>query len=227
MTVKHSAKFLLILIGLYSTSVYGDWSGSLALRNNYVFSTGTQIDDNPVFQIWLNKKLGKGFYAGLWSNIPLAAGNPNRSGEIDWTVGYNKNYKSNNFDISLSYFDIQFPGFFDNSSDFISPLVRWSNDHFFAEATYFYSDVSRDGYRGTLGFNFTFAKKWTITSKFNYADGPFSSQKIGIGKINLSYDFSTRFIDIVSAEANLVLFTENPNETKEPAITFSFIKYLF
>ena len=70
---------ILLVVSVCTYAEPVSWSGFVALKNNYVFSTGTEVDDKPVVQYGLTASWENGFYADLWSSLPTTKDNPNRS----------------------------------------------------------------------------------------------------------------------------------------------------
>ena len=218
---------LLLATVSFSHAQTVDWSGSVSLKNNYVFSTGTEIDDNPVTQVWLHGRFRNGFFAEIWSSFPLHPDNPNRSAEIDYTVGYVHELNKSELKVSLSYFDIQLPDIFDDLNDFWSPVIRWSTENFFLEATWFHSGDYRDGYRTSIGYTRDLTAGWQANIGLNHANGPFRSRDAIIGKLGVQHYRADRFIEKIGVEISEILYKENSQDPRGFAITFSLTKNLF
>ena len=226
--------FLLLLtaacltsISLCSQAEALTWSGSVAIKNNYVFSTGTEIEENPVFQFWINAQFKNGLFVDLWTNMPLEPGNPNRSAELDWQAGYIQTIGDHKIKYAMAYYDIQFPGFFDNHGDVWSPVLRWSNKNYFIDLTEFYVDGARDGRRASFGHTWPLTQGWSTYAHLNYADGPFRSQEAVIGKLGISNYQPQRFIESMGVELSEILYQEDPFDRRGFAVTFSLQKSLF
>ncbi len=201
--------------------------GYLAARSNYVFSTGTKNDSNPVAQVWLNSQFSNGVFLDLWSNAPLSDGNPERSGEIDYKIGYSHTTAIGGLSYSLAYYDIQLPDLFDDNSDFYAPEVYWYKDQYSVLATYFAGPGHRDGYRVSFGWNPKPIGQWSFNTYVNYANGPFASLQAVISKLRASYSFGNKRRWHLSAEASIPLYLEQTNDRRGRDITFSLIYDLF
>lgn len=203
------------------------WNGSVALKNNYVFSNGVEIDNNPVVQFWVNGQFPSGVYLDFWSNVPTESGNPNQTGELDWTVGYIHKFQSGKLNVFLSYFDVQFPDLFEGSGDVWGPKIHWLNDRYYAEVTHYTVDNFRDGYLIGTGTYYSFGRGWSLTGKLNLGDGPYQREKIVVGKIHLSHNQPKRFFNNISFELSEPLYKENSDDSRGFAWTLALEKSFF
>ncbi len=195
--------------------------GYTALKNNYVFSTGTKIDANPVAQLWLHKRFAKGLFLDLWSNMPLEDGNPSYSAEVDYKIGFGHDTRFGHFDYSIAYYDIQLPRVFDLDNNFYAPEIYWRKNNLSVLATYFGGESARDGFRVSFGYHYQSAKAWSLNTHINYANGPFRAQEAVIGKLNLSYSLRARWLSRISVELSEPLYLEDPDDRRDTDVTFS------
>ena len=204
------------------------WIGMQSVKNNYVFSTGTQIDDKPVSQFWTRGSFENGFFVDIWANIPLASGNPNNSAEIDYSIGYQKDLKKyGKWTAMLSYYDIETPKLFEFDNDVVGASLRWDKGNFSTEALYFFVDGGRDGYRVSNSYSKQLSNDINVYANLNFADGPFSRQNATIGKLGLSYYPPNWWLDSLGLEFSHMLYTEDDDDPRGFATTFSLGKNLW
>lgn len=220
-TYSSALCFCIVLSVAAAPSRAEDLKGSAALKNNYVFSTGTKIDSNPVAQLWLHKRYNSGLFLDLWSNWPLEDGNPSYSAEVDYKIGFGHDTRLGHFDYSIAYYDIQLPRVFDLDNNFYAPEIYWRRNKYSVLATYFGGESARDGFRVSLGYHHALSSSWTLNTHVNYANGPFSAQEAVIGKLNFTLSLAKRWLSRVSVELSEPLYLEDSNDRRDRDITFS------
>lgn len=204
------------------------WLGSASLKNNYIFSTGTKIDDKPVFQLWLRGSLNNGFFVDFWGNAPLRSGNPMRSAEMDFSIGYSKKMSAKStITAMLSYYDIETPKLLDFDNDVLSPVLKWQTGNFYTEGIYFFVDGDRDGYRIENSYTHNLNDRLQLQGKLNFADGPYTNQRAVIGKIAVHYSPRGWWLDRLSIEVNEMLYLENEFDARDFGVTIGLQKNLF
>lgn len=204
------------------------WLGSASLKNNYIFSTGTEIDDKPVFQLWLRGTSESGFFVDFWGNAPLRSGNPKRSAEMDFSIGYSKTFGiKHTLTAMLSYYDIETPELLDFDNDVLSPVLKWQTGNFYTEGIYFLVDGDRDGYRIENSYTHRLSERLELQGKLNFADGPYTNKKAVIGKLAVHYSPQGWWLNRVSIELNEMLYLENEFDVRDFGVTFSLQKNLF
>lgn len=205
-----------------------DRYGTVSLKNNYVFSTGTQIDDKPVLQLWARAAFNRGWFVDLWSNVPLADGNPRRSAEIDYSIGYRHDFGVyGKVTAMLTYYDIQTPDVFNFNNDAWGPVLRWQKGNFFTEGMYFFVDGERDGFRILNSYTHPLSDRLSVRGKLTVADGPFANQAALVGKLGVSYTNPAHWVESVGLEVSEILYAEDHNDPRGFATTLSFSKDLF
>lgn len=208
--------------------LFTEISGSVALKNNYVFSTGTEIDDKPVLQFWTRATMDNGIFLDFWANAPLSNGNPNRSGEMDFSIGFQKDFSARGVVTAmLSYYDIQTPDLLDFSNDVVSPLLKWQKGNFYVEGIYFFADGQRNGFRVVNSYTHQFNDRFSLYGNLNYADGPFQNQSAIISKLGLQYKRLDWWINSIGIEVNEVLSAEDDQDPRGSATTLTLTKHLF
>lgn len=226
-------KYLLVLLAMASTKYHYAmasnmaWRGSVSLKNNYVFSSGTEIDNNPVIQFWANGQLPNGVYLDFWTNAPTEISNSRQSAEIDWGVGYVRQLKSSKLDVSFTYFDIEDSSLFDFEKDMWGPKIHWANKNIYTEAAYYSADQNRDGYLMGMGGQVSLSSRWSMTGKLNYVDGPYQNQEAVVSKLRFSHDDKQRFFDHIYIELSDLLYQNNPNDRRDFVVTLTLQKSLF
>ncbi|MEO0369718.1 MAG: hypothetical protein AAF197_13205, partial [Pseudomonadota bacterium] len=198
------------------------------LKNNYVFSTGTEIDDKPVSQLWIRGKNQTGFFVDIWANAPLNSGNPRRSGEIDYSIGWEKQLEGiGTITAMLTYYDIQLPTLFDFENDVWGPVLKWQTGNFYSEGMMFFVDNGRNGFRVVNSYTHHVSDGLSIKANLNFADGPYSNQEAVIGKLGIAYYNSAWPIEYFGIEVSDILWAEDPFDPRGFATTLTASKDLF
>ncbi len=206
------------------------WLGSVTLKNNYVVSTGLELDDGPGLQYWTMAKFENGFYADVFANIPLTPGNPNNAAEIDYTIGYSHRFDEpgeRRVDVQVSYYDIERPDLFDSSGNVIVPKVKFVAGDYQYEAMYFVWDDARNAIRLGAGRTFDLGRRNTLLCQLDYVDGPFSAQEVVIGKVRFTHRLEDAWLDRITVDAFDLVYQENSADKRDFTVTVGLSKSLF
>lgn len=194
-----------------------DYTAQLSIKNQYLGKLGVTVDDHPVLQPYLAVNSDSGWYGSLWLNVPLNAGNPKRSLEIESSVGFRHQLAGWNWDWSLTLFDIQNPGVFDFSGDVLGPRLLLSRRNWFLEAIHAEAANTRNGQLFGGGGQWQLARDLTLQTSLSYVDGPFSLEPIVYSKAKVIWSLPLSGVDVF-IEALNILQEQNRRESRSDQI---------
>lgn len=230
MTIIRNVLLLAIMYVQCGTLIAGEysWQGTISFKTNYVFSTGVEIEDKPVMQSWLRATKPNGLYFDLWSNLSLAKGNPNRSAEIDFTIGRQFQIGEDaQFAASFSYYDIQDTELFDFQRDVYGLNLSYSRKGYYSELSTYYVQQSENGYRWANIFTRKLNDRWQISSALNFADGPYGRDKAAVARISVDYIGKLMLFDKVSFEMTDAWWKQDSADDRSFVTTVALVKNLF
>ncbi|MET1256875.1 hypothetical protein [Aliikangiella maris] len=207
--IKGSFYGLCLLI--YSTSPCADdmeYTTVLTYKTKYLAKIGATVDTN-VFQPYFEAKSKSGFYSSLWLNIPLEHGNPNKSIEVEPSIGYISHFEGWTLNTSLTLFDIENPDTLDFDGDMIGSKIRVENSMMYFEVLHYTADDNNNGLLSEIGTELKFFEKEKIFVNLSYVDGPLHFKPIIFSKVKLvrpidnsNFSFSLELLNVIDKKSS-------------------------